>query len=107
MAKVIKGYHKATEKLSKYEVTLSDCILKFDLEKWPSGPIAVINLDPGEEIIKPIIKPISKAISKADSGNSSKVIIDDQSVPKSKRNFINPANGKVVGYARAKYIGIV
>lgn len=70
---------------------------KYDLDLSPNGPIEVnnewINEPEGDNILK-IIKV-----------DNSKYNIND--IPKTKRRYLNPNNGKYVGYTRAKMLGLV
>jgi hypothetical protein len=59
----------------------------YDLDKNPYGPISVEEFYPkgSEEDLDPA----------------------DESIPKSKRKYLNPENGKYVGYARAYQLGLI
>lgn len=61
----------------------------YDLNKNPNGPISVEQFYP--------------------KGSKQEVEIDetDESIPKTKRKYINPKNGKLVAYTRAKELGII
>ena len=61
----------------------------YDLDKFPNGPIKV-------EIFYP-------------EGYIDSVEVDetDENIPKTKRKYVNPANGKLVVYTRAKELGLV
>ena len=65
-------------------------IWKYDLDKFVRGPIEV-------EIVYPkdFLTP-EQQLSKA-----------NKKLPKSQQQFLNPANGKMIGYYRAKTLGLV
>lgn len=62
----------------------------YDLNKNPNGPISVEQFYPKNT-------------------NNDPVEIDetDESISKTKRKYINPKNGKLVAYTRAKELGII
>lgn len=62
-------------------------IWKYDLNKFPNGPIDV-------EFKYP-------------KGYVDEVMENDENLPITKRQWINPANGKLVGYGRAKQLGLL
>jgi hypothetical protein len=63
---------------------------KYDLDKTDRGPIEV-------ELIYP--KGFKSSQEKIDENNAK--------LPLKYREYINPSNGKIVGYARAKALGII
>jgi hypothetical protein len=63
---------------------------KYDLDKYDKGPIEV-------ELIYP--KGFKSPQEKIDDNNNK--------LPLKYREYINPVNGKIVGYARAKSLGII
>jgi hypothetical protein len=65
-------------------------IWKYDLDKFTRGPIEVENVYP-----KDYLSP-EQAQKKA-----------NKKLPKSQQQFLNPATGKMVGYYRAKTLGLV
>lgn len=65
-------------------------IWKYNLDKFKNGPYEV-------EIVYP----------KAFLTPSEKIAKDNKNLPKSQQKFLNPDNGKMVGYYRAKTLGII
>ena len=65
-------------------------IWKFNLDKQPNGPYEV------EHIYSKDFVSVEDSIKK-----------NNKKVPKSQQKFLNPNNGKMVGYYRAKTLGIV
>lgn len=65
-------------------------VWKFDLDKFDKGPIEVECFYP-KDYLSPLEK-LKRANKKA---------------PKSLQKYFNPANGKMVGYQRAKALGII
>jgi hypothetical protein len=63
---------------------------KYDLDKTDKGPVEV-------ELIYP--KGFKSSQEKIDENNAK--------LPLKYREYINPSNGKIVGYARAKSLGII
>jgi hypothetical protein len=65
-------------------------IWKYDLDKFSRGPVEV-------EIVYPkdFLTP-DQQLKKA-----------NKKLPKSQQQFLNPANGRMVGYYRAKTLGLV
>ena len=65
-------------------------VWKFDLDKFDRGPIEVELFYP-----KDYMSPLEK-LKRA-----------NKKTPKSSQKYLNPANGKMVGYQRAKALGII
>jgi len=59
----------------------------YDLDKNPNGPISVEQFYP--------------------KGSKEEPNETDESIPKTKRKYYNPKNGKLVAYTRAKELGII
>lgn len=57
-----------------------------------------------ETIIDDIIIPEEIKEKEEEVNNTNET---DESIPKSKRKYLNPANGKLVGYQRARKLGLV
>jgi hypothetical protein len=75
------------------EYTDSDgirCVWKYDLDIFLNGPISTTMYYP--QNYKPGWLKLEEANKK---------------VPKSQRRYENPSNGKLVGYQRAKQLGII
>jgi hypothetical protein len=71
-------------------------VWKYDLDIWENGPIETVVI--GE----------TKAIISDKKGNKQHEIDEtDESIPRSKRKYLNPANGKLVGYTRAYNLGLI
>lgn len=58
--------------------------------------------------------PVSVEVNVTDGSFNRKVVeeeqpqeISNESLPKTKRMYLNPANGKMVGYARAKSLKLI
>ena len=65
-------------------------IWKYDLDKFNRGPIEVEQIYPKDYLT------VSDKIKK-----------DNKKLPKSQQKFLNPDNGRTVGYYRAKTLGII
>lgn len=65
-------------------------IWNYDLEKFPSGPIEVTIDYP---------KDYKSSVDELEESQ--------KNLPITKQKFLNPANGKLVGYQRAKSLGII
>jgi hypothetical protein len=65
-------------------------IWKYDLDKFNRGPIEVEQIYPKDYLT------VSDKIKK-----------DNKKLPKSQQKFLNPDNGRMVGYYRAKTLGII
>ena len=65
---------------------------KYDLDKQPNGPIEVNNEYPKD------FKPETE---------DEKLEKQNKDLPLTKRQWINPANGKLVGYTRAKALNLI
>lgn len=63
-------------------------VWKYDLDKFPNGPIST-------EIVYP--KNFEYINAK----------LDNSQLPLTQQKWINPANGKEVGYTRAKNLGLI
>jgi hypothetical protein len=61
----------------------------YDLDKSPNGPIEVELFYPKEWFKDEIDE------------------VENDKLPKTKRKYLNPANGKLVAYTRAKELGII
>jgi hypothetical protein len=59
----------------------------YDLDKNPNGPISVEQFYP--------------------KGSKEEPDETDESIPKTKRKYYNPKNGKLVAYTRAKELGLI
>ena len=75
---------KFTRSFTDQEGVIS--IWKYDLDKFNRGPIEVEQVYP-----KDYMSPIDK----------------NKKLPKSQQKFLNPENGRMVGYYRAKTLGLV
>jgi hypothetical protein len=65
-------------------------IWKYDLEKYPNGPIEINNTYP------------------QNSKHRNQILEEENAkLPLTKRKFNNPASGKEVSYQRAKQLGLV
>ena len=64
-------------------------ILKFDISKSRNNPISTELISVKEEVY--IDEPE----------------LDNDDLPKTKRKYINPTNGKLIGYARAKNLRLI
>ena len=62
-------------------------IWTYDLDKSQNGPISVETIYP--------------------KGYKHPLVKDDYELPLTQRKWINPANGKEVGYTRAKNLGLI
>lgn len=62
----------------------------YDLDKFPNGPILVENEYPKDW------KSPSEEIEES-----------QENLPITKRKYLNPKNGKLVSYARAKMLGLI
>jgi len=65
-------------------------IWKYDLDKVPNGPISVENTYP-----------------KNWKSSSDKLEDSNKKLPITQQSWVNPANGKLVGYGRAKQLGLI
>ena len=65
-------------------------IWKYDLDKFKNGPYEVELVYP-----KDFLSPAEK------------VKKDNKKLPKSQQKFLNPDNGRMIGYYRAKSLGII
>lgn len=72
-------------------------IWKYDLDKFSNGPIEVELIYPKDW--EPYEDRIKKAKKLAKQLNGK--------LPKSKMKYLNPVNGKMVTYSRAKQLGII
>ena len=63
----------------------------YNLNKWPNGPykteMDIYNKEPMPE--------------------NKQVVVNQEDLPKTKRQYINPNNGKLVGYTRARMLGLI
>jgi hypothetical protein len=63
----------------------------FDLNRYPRGAykteMDIFNKEPMPE--------------------NKKVVVNQEDLPKTKRQYINPNNGKLVGYTRARMLGLI
>jgi hypothetical protein len=76
-------------------------IWKYDLDKWDHGPVEV-------EIIYPKDWKSSLDLKKIADKQAKKMAKKlDGKVAKSKMKYLNPSNGKMVSYSRAKTLGII
>lgn len=76
-------------------------IWKYDLDKWDRGPLEV-------EIVYPKDwkSPMDlRKIAKKEAKKMAKKL--DGKVAKSKMKYLNPVNGKMISYGRAKQLGII
>jgi hypothetical protein len=72
----------------------SSSVWIYDLDVNPYGPVSTEEFPPTEVEEEPEEKKV--------------VIPTDQAeLPKTQRKYINPANGKEVGYTRAKNLGLI
>jgi len=62
----------------------------YDLDKFANGPISV-------ELIYPASFKLPEE----------KLMMENKDKPRSEQKFLNPNNGKLVGYYRAKTLGII
>lgn len=81
-----------TEPLRKFtreykEYTGHRSVWTYDLDKNPYGPIMVEEFYPKGSTVDP--DPT------------------DESIPKTKRKYVNPVNNKLVAYTRAKELGLI
>jgi hypothetical protein len=74
---------------------------KWDLDINPNGPISTEIFDDGEEVVS------EKRIAKVSLVEKFEEPEDNELLPKSKRKYLNPKNGKWVGYTRAYNLGLV
>lgn len=60
--------------------------------------------------------PVSVEVNVSDNSFKKRIVDDEpkieeetsnDSLPKTKRMYLNPANGKMVGYARAKFLNLI
>ena len=80
-------------------------VWRYDLDKNPRGPLEVETIWPkGHELYEGQNNFAAPAKKSAKVAKSPKATKD---LPKSKRRYINPTNGKEVGYTRAKMLGLV
>jgi len=61
----------------------------YDLNKFPNGPIKTEHFTP-------------KSLDQPDEDDPT-----NESIPKTKRKYLNPENGKLVGYTRAVQLGLI
>ena len=70
---------------------------RFDTDINPNGPVEVIeDYKVGDEMIT--LKPEKR---------TKKVVATSKPLPKTKQKYLNPATGKMVGYVRAKNLGLI
>jgi len=84
----------------------------YDRKRNLHGPIAVEAIYPkGHELYEGQDAPIGKneKLAKGAKGTkaSAKSAKAGKNLPKSAMKYLNPANGKMVGYTRAKMLGLV
>jgi hypothetical protein len=72
-------------------------IWKYDLDKFPNGPIEVELIYPKDWVSYEDRVKQAKKLEKKLNGK----------LPKSKMKYLNPTNGKMVSYSRAKTLGII
>ena len=63
----------------------------YNLNKYPNGPY----------------KTECDIYNKEPMPENKQVVISQESLPKTKRQYINPNNGKLVGYTRARMLGLI
>lgn len=80
----------------KFTVEFSNIVTKighiwyYDLDKFPNGPYATETIYPDDY-----------------KSNVEEVKLANKKVPLTKRTWTNPANGKEVGYTRARALGLI